>query len=203
MSRRHTLFLTCILLISIYSFLKLPPYIPSLTSPNPHLPPTNSTLGFGTILAVSRKQSPRKPSLLWAANLIDLNIVIPEQPDWTFGDIQGFRAKQGSTISNGSALAWLGHLHALQRYVCVSSSSILRSCSEKLHRYNNLSNLANQLPHHPPRNSTHPRRRHRFLPLHPTHANPAPRIRHALPAHVPIFLFHIPRHQTPTPLPIY
>ncbi|KAL6706341.1 hypothetical protein ACN47E_005631 [Coniothyrium glycines] len=87
--------------------------------------PANSTLGFGTILAVSHAHSPRRPGLLWAANLTDIDIVIPEQPAWTPHDITAFRAEQGSTISNGSARAWLGHLHVLRHFLATTHTTAL------------------------------------------------------------------------------
>lgn len=74
----------------------------------------NSTLGFGTILAVSHGKSPRRSGLLWAANLTSLDIAIPDQPQWTEGGFQAFKAEE-STISRESALAWMGHLNALRR----------------------------------------------------------------------------------------
>lgn len=81
------------------------------------LSPANSTLGFGAILAVSHPSSPRRQSLLWAANLTDLDIVIPEQKIWDVGDVKGLTIKQGSRLSTGSAKAWLGHLEVLRWYV--------------------------------------------------------------------------------------
>lgn len=79
--------------------------------------PANSTLGFGAIFAVSPHYSPRRPSLLWAANLTGLDIVIPELPNWSVGDVEAFKAKdRQSTVSVGSAKAWLGHLEILKEY---------------------------------------------------------------------------------------
>ncbi|KAH7071467.1 hypothetical protein BKA63DRAFT_535348 [Paraphoma chrysanthemicola] len=89
------------------------------------LAPANSTLGFGTVLAVSHSSSPRRASLLWAANLTAIDIVIPQQPAWTEEDLQHFRATDRSTISRGSALAWLGHLHALRWFLNTSHSTAL------------------------------------------------------------------------------
>lgn len=110
MPRRRTLLLSAIFLaILIFLFNQL-----RLVHRPETLSPSNSTLGFGTIIAVSHVQSPRRPALLWAANLTDLEIVIPEQREWTEGDLQEFRANESSTISRGSALAWLGHLNALK-----------------------------------------------------------------------------------------
>jgi len=72
---------------------------------------------FGAVVAVSHSKSPRTEGLLWAANLTGLDVVIPEQPQWTEKDVQSFKATEGSKIDRGSALAWMGHLNALQWYV--------------------------------------------------------------------------------------
>ncbi|KAJ4993498.1 glycosyltransferase family 25-like protein [Stagonosporopsis vannaccii] len=81
------------------------------------LTPANATAGFGTILAVSRPHSRRRPGLLWAANLTDLDIIIPPQPSWSVDDPALLRPDPDSAISEGSARAWLGHLHALQQFL--------------------------------------------------------------------------------------
>ena len=49
-----------------------------------------------------------------AANLTDLDIVIPDQPIWTDEDVDTVMDKQYSIISKGSAMAWLGHMNALK-----------------------------------------------------------------------------------------
>lgn len=73
---------------------------------------------FGAILAVSRANSPRGPDLEFAANITSLAITVPSQPQWTEADVQRFRTPGGaSRISRGSALAWLGHLHALREFL--------------------------------------------------------------------------------------
>jgi hypothetical protein len=114
--RRTTLTIALSLFLSIYLF-----YTQNTTPrarQTPHaLPPANSTLSFGAIIAVSHARSPRRPGLLWAANLTDLDIGIPEQPEWTVGEVEEFKAKEGSSISSGSAKAWLGHLHALKDFL--------------------------------------------------------------------------------------
>lgn len=76
---------------------------------------SNSTLGFGQIYVVSQKESKRRHSLIQAANVTELQLNIPDQPTWTEYDIQDFRLPQDSTILKGSLLAWLGHIHALQK----------------------------------------------------------------------------------------
>ena len=68
------------------------------------------------MIAVSHEKSPRKESLLWAAQLAGVDLVVPRQPIWTEADVRGFRGEE-SVISRGSALAWMGHLNALRWYV--------------------------------------------------------------------------------------
>ncbi|EFQ88823.1 hypothetical protein PTT_15103 [Pyrenophora teres f. teres 0-1] len=99
---------------------------PSIQPPISSLNSANSTLGFGTILAVSPDHSPRRPSLLWAANLTDLDIVIPDLPNWGVADVEAFKAKNGqSTISIGSAKAWLGHLQILNNFLASDHETAL------------------------------------------------------------------------------
>lgn len=52
--------------------------------------------------------------MLDAANLTDIEIVIPEQPKWTEADVNTVKDKGNSIISKGSAMAWLGHMNAVQ-----------------------------------------------------------------------------------------
>jgi hypothetical protein len=114
MPRKQRLTLSLLLLALLLTYYLFSPLLHGKT----HIPvlPANSTLGFGTILAVSHTHSPRRASLLWAANLTGLDIVIPLQPEWTEGDLEAFKADKESSVSRGSALAWLGHLHALRWY---------------------------------------------------------------------------------------
>ncbi|KAK6432784.1 hypothetical protein LTR95_011044 [Oleoguttula sp. CCFEE 5521] len=77
----------------------------------------NKTLGFGAIIAVSRPSSPRREGLIRAANITDIDITIPDQPQWSEEDIAKLRAAENSTITRGSALAWLGHLNALHYFL--------------------------------------------------------------------------------------
>ncbi|KAF1835344.1 hypothetical protein BDW02DRAFT_548305 [Decorospora gaudefroyi] len=117
MPRARPLLTVLLSLIAVYTLLHYLFPRTQLCPPLDALTPANATLGFSTILAVSHSRSPRRPSLLWAANLTDLDIVIPEQPAWTIGDIEDFRAREGSSISSGSAKAWLGHLFALRCFL--------------------------------------------------------------------------------------
>ncbi|RDA84131.1 hypothetical protein CP532_0111 [Ophiocordyceps camponoti-leonardi (nom. inval.)] len=78
----------------------------------------NSTLGFGRIYVVSQQSSPRRNSIIQAANVTELTLTIPLQPIWTDEDERNFRLpKDSSTIQRGSLRAWLGHLHALQQFL--------------------------------------------------------------------------------------
>lgn len=77
----------------------------------------NSTLGFGGIYAVSKKGSPRRQSLLSAGSLTSLDIIIPTQPIWTDEDVAQIRAPENSFVDRGSALAWLGHRNALEKFL--------------------------------------------------------------------------------------
>ena len=49
-----------------------------------------------------------------AANLTDIQIVIPEQPKWTNADVETVKDKKYSIASKGSAMAWLGHMNAIK-----------------------------------------------------------------------------------------
>ena len=51
---------------------------------------TNRFSQFGAVVAVSRSGSPRRSSLLYAANLTDIDIVIPDQPIWSEKEIEDF-----------------------------------------------------------------------------------------------------------------
>ncbi|KAF1981369.1 glycosyltransferase family 25 protein [Aulographum hederae CBS 113979] len=87
--------------------------------------PVNSTLGFGGIFAVSKQGSPRRERLMFAANLTDLEIQIPSQPEWSDLDVQILKASEGSKISKGSALAWLGHINALNAFLATNLSTAM------------------------------------------------------------------------------
>lgn len=75
--------------------------------------PANSTLGFGAVIAVSRDHSKRQHALVQAANVTEIDISIPRQPQWTEGDLQTF-ANGHEGLQRGSMLAWLGHNNALK-----------------------------------------------------------------------------------------
>jgi len=89
------------------------------------LPPANSTLGFGAVVAVSRATSPRQESLILAANITEIDVTIPSQPSWTDADLMTIVADHGSQITRGSALAWLGHLNVLRWFLNSDLSTIL------------------------------------------------------------------------------
>lgn len=75
--------------------------------------PANRTLGFGAVVVVSKDASARRHSLVQAANVTDFDVTIPQQPDWTEGDVQRFINGQ-DRVQRGSILAWLGHHNALR-----------------------------------------------------------------------------------------
>ncbi|OCL04837.1 glycosyltransferase family 25 protein, partial [Glonium stellatum] len=81
------------------------------------LPPANATLGFGAVVAVSHATSPRRRALVFAANMTGIDLTIPDQPAWTDADVEAFRSPEGSRIKKGSALAWMGHLNALEWFL--------------------------------------------------------------------------------------
>ncbi|RCI10423.1 hypothetical protein L249_4415, partial [Ophiocordyceps polyrhachis-furcata BCC 54312] len=98
---------------SLLSFSSL---FPSPSSPSPSSS-SNSTLGFGRIYVVSQQDSPRRKTIIQAANVTELTLTIPLQPVWTDQDERKFRLPKDSSIQRGSLLAWLGHLHALQQFL--------------------------------------------------------------------------------------
>ncbi|KAF2470170.1 uncharacterized protein BDR25DRAFT_262893 [Lindgomyces ingoldianus] len=83
----------------------------------PDRAPANKTLGFGAVLVVSKDGSDRRHSLLQAANVTDIELTIPQQPEWTEGDVQKFRNGQEKGVQRGSLLAWMGHHHALRWFL--------------------------------------------------------------------------------------
>ncbi|KAF2729370.1 hypothetical protein EJ04DRAFT_546334 [Polyplosphaeria fusca] len=83
----------------------------------PEKAPANATLGFGAIVVVSKSESDRRHSLLQAANVTNIDLTIPQQPEWTEGDVQKFRNKQENDVQRGSILAWMGHHHALRWFL--------------------------------------------------------------------------------------
>ncbi|EMD90621.1 glycosyltransferase family 25 protein [Bipolaris maydis ATCC 48331] len=78
--------------------------------------PANSTLGFGTVLVVSKQGSARRRPLIQAANVTEIDLTIPQQPEWTEGDVQRFINGHSNT-QKGSILAWLGHHNALRWFL--------------------------------------------------------------------------------------
>jgi hypothetical protein len=76
--------------------------------------PANRTLGFGALVVVSKEGSDRRHSLIQAANVTDLDLTIPQQPEWTEGDVERFVNGQEGEARKGSVLAWLGHHNALR-----------------------------------------------------------------------------------------
>ena len=60
-----------------------------------------------------------------AANITGLDVSIPVQPLWTEEDLSQMRAENVSSITRGSALAWLGHLNALRTFLASNYSTAL------------------------------------------------------------------------------
>lgn len=90
---------------------------PTLTRRDDTADISRSRPQFGAIVAVSRAGSPRQPGLFLAANITELDITVPAQPRWTDDDVNALRADKGSSITRGSALAWLGHKNAMRWFL--------------------------------------------------------------------------------------
>ncbi|KAJ4346634.1 uncharacterized protein N0V89_010565 [Didymosphaeria variabile] len=80
---------------------------------------------FGALVAVSHAKSPRREGLLWSAKLTGIDITIPEQPKWAESDLKAFNSTEGSRITRGSALAWMGHLTALRWFLSTDHQTAL------------------------------------------------------------------------------
>lgn len=79
--------------------------------------PANSTLGFGAIFVVSASGSPRRERLIQAANVTEIDLVVPELPKWTEEDEAKFRSglkEQDRDAGHGSIMAWFSHVHILK-----------------------------------------------------------------------------------------
>lgn len=74
---------------------------------------SNSTLGFGTVVVVSKAGSERRHALVQAANVTEVELTVPAQPQWSEGDVKLFVNGQ-ENVQRGSMLAWLGHRNALR-----------------------------------------------------------------------------------------
>ncbi|OCK84346.1 glycosyltransferase family 25 protein [Lepidopterella palustris CBS 459.81] len=79
--------------------------------------PANTTLGFGALVVVSKSGSSRRAGLLKAANVTDIELTIPTQPQWTEDDVNKFRSSEDSKMGRGSIYAWLGHHNALRWFL--------------------------------------------------------------------------------------
>lgn len=77
----------------------------------------NGTLGFGGLFVVSGPGSPRRTRLEQAAQVVELNLTIPDQPVWTQEDVDNFRAGPESQVGLGSALAWMSHHVVLKAFL--------------------------------------------------------------------------------------
>ncbi|OCK80939.1 glycosyltransferase family 25 protein [Lepidopterella palustris CBS 459.81] len=81
--------------------------------------PANSTLGFGAILVVSSPNvdADRRYNIIQAANVTELDLTIPLQPEWTDKDEAEFRKGGTAEMGKGSVFAWLAHIHVLQEFL--------------------------------------------------------------------------------------
>ncbi|GME50029.1 glycosyltransferase family 25 protein [Neofusicoccum parvum] len=82
--------------------------------------PANATLGFGAIIVVSGPGSPRRSKIIQAANVTEIDLTIPEQPEWTDAHLQNFTDAMkwgGRETGRGSQLAWLSHDFALKWFL--------------------------------------------------------------------------------------
>jgi hypothetical protein len=80
----------------------------------------NSTLGVGSILVVSGAKSKRRDGLIQAANVTEIDLTIPQQPEWTEEDEAKFR-EGGAGMGRGTALAWMSHHFTLDWSVSVET----------------------------------------------------------------------------------
>lgn len=79
----------------------------------------NATLGFGAVAVVSKDGSSRRPLLLQAANVTNILLTIPSQPQWTDENVKKFNSSEESKTgpSIGSIYAWLGHHNVLRWFL--------------------------------------------------------------------------------------
>ena len=102
---------------------------PGLTRPKPltENDRANATLGFGAVVVVSKDGSSRRPLLLQAANVTNILLTIPSQPQWTDEDVKKFHPSEESETgpSIGSIYAWLGHHNVLRWYEFLHSLKLL------------------------------------------------------------------------------
>ncbi|KAK7527471.1 uncharacterized protein IWZ02DRAFT_441673 [Phyllosticta citriasiana] len=94
----------------------------------------NATLGFGAIYVVSTDDSAnnaslRRDRLIQAANVSEIELHIPNKPEPTVDDIARFEvalAHSGNRlVGNGTALAWLSHVRALQSFLSSDAQTAL------------------------------------------------------------------------------
>ncbi|KAK3050665.1 hypothetical protein LTR09_008031 [Extremus antarcticus] len=79
----------------------------------------NATLGFGGLFVVSGPGSPRRSHLEQAAAVTELDLIIPEQTQWTGQDVLDFRWDNvtESKVGIGSVKAWLSHHLVLKAFL--------------------------------------------------------------------------------------
>ncbi|KAK7542613.1 uncharacterized protein J3D65DRAFT_614392 [Phyllosticta citribraziliensis] len=105
-----------------------------LVSPHWTGGPANATLGFGAIYVVSTDDSAhnaslRRDRLIQAANVSEIELHIPDKPEPTIDDIARFEVALAHTgnrlVGNGTALAWLSHVRALQSFLSSDAQTAL------------------------------------------------------------------------------
>ncbi|KAK1807278.1 hypothetical protein LTR12_018377, partial [Friedmanniomyces endolithicus] len=84
----------------------------------------NSTLGFGTILALSQGTQWRIDGMRAAAHVSGIELQVPAQPGWPKQFIQAFR-ESGPIEAHGAAVGWLGHKELLKLVLQSGCSSAL------------------------------------------------------------------------------
>jgi hypothetical protein len=94
--------------------------------PDSDISSANATLGFGGLFVVSGADSPRRTNIIQAANVTQIELIIPEQRRWTEEDKAELKEKARVDNGIGSLLAWLAHIHVLKR--CANNLPPVRTC---------------------------------------------------------------------------
>ncbi|GAB7361298.1 hypothetical protein MBLNU230_g1357t1 [Neophaeotheca triangularis] len=96
------------------TLIDLPPFALAPTAPtsSDDLSAGNATLGFTSIVALSRGTKWRVEGLQAAANYSQLALQIPTQPGWSSPFIEAF--ENFGPHAHGAAMAWLAHIDLLK-----------------------------------------------------------------------------------------
>ncbi|KAG8625330.1 hypothetical protein KVT40_007081 [Elsinoe batatas] len=101
---------------------------PSLINEAQQHKPADSTLGFDAVVAVSPKGSWRQKKILQQAAISEINLQIPELPEWTKEQTDNFferLAYGGRESAIGSVMAWLSHHYILEWFLKSRYETIL------------------------------------------------------------------------------